>query len=163
MPPRCPSPSILFFFKFIYFEKEQACTNRGGVERENVRTVSTEPDEGLGLTNPEIITWPEIKSWKLNWATQVPQEKVLILRFYLSQNKANIKTLSKVSQILLFLGAPGWLSQWSVWLQLRSWSQSSWVWALSRALCWQLRAWSLLQVLCVPLSLSKINKHRKIK
>ena len=49
--------------------------------------------------------------------------------------------------------APGWLSQLSVQLQLRSWSHSLWVRAQCRALCWQLRAWSLLQILCLPLSL----------
>ena len=55
---------------------------------------------------------------------------------------------------LLHFGAPGWLSQLSVRLQLRSWSHSPWGWAPRRALCWQLRAWSLLRMLCLPLSLS---------
>ena len=45
------------------------------------------------------------------------------------------------------VGSPGWLSQLSVWLWLRSCSHGSWVQALCRALCWQLRAWSLLQIL----------------
>ena len=52
------------------------------------------------------------------------------------------------------LGAPGWLSQLGVRLQLRSWSHGPWVWAPRRALCWQLRAWSLFQILCLPLSLT---------
>ena len=68
-------------------------------------------------------------------------------------------------------GAPGWLSQLSVRLQLRSWSHGLWVPAPHRALHWQLRAWSLLWILCLPLSLpfpyscsvslslSKLNKH----
>ena len=51
-------------------------------------------------------------------------------------------------------GVPGWLSQLSVWFQLRSWSHSSWVQALCWALCWWLRAWSLLCIVCHPLSLS---------
>ena len=69
------------------------------------------------------------------------------------------------------LGAPGWLSQLSIRLWLRSWSHSSWVWAPHRALCWQLRAWSPLWILCLPLSLllpclcslspSKQNKKKK--
>ena len=65
-------------------------------------------------------------------------------------------------------GTPGWLSQLSVWLQLRSRSYNSWVWAPHRALWWQLRAWNLLQIpclclcLCLCLSLSKIN-IKKIK
>ena len=42
-------------------------------------------------------------------------------------------------------GAPGWLSQLSIKLWLRSWSCSSWVWAPCQVLCWRLRAWSLLQ------------------
>ena len=37
-----------------------------------------------------------------------------------------------------FDGAPGWLSQLSVWLWLRSWSHGLWVKALHWALCWQL-------------------------
>ena len=67
-------------------------------------------------------------------------------------------------------GAPGWHSQLSVRLQLRSWSRGSWVWALRQALCWQLRGGSLLQILCLPLcpsphwpsislSFSLKNKH----
>ena len=52
------------------------------------------------------------------------------------------------------LGAPVWLSQLSVPLQLRSWSCSLWVRAPRWALCCQLRAWSLLRILCLPLSLS---------
>ena len=65
-------------------------------------------------------------------------------------------------------GAPGWLSQLSVRLQLRSRSHGLWVRAPRRALGWWLRAWSLLPILCLPLSLplprsccvsvSKINK-----
>ena len=49
---------------------------------------------------------------------------------------------------------PGWLSQLSIWLQLRSWSLSLWVQAPLGALSWQLRVWNLLQILCLPLSLS---------
>ena len=57
------------------------------------------------------------------------------------------------SKLLCSAGAPGELSQLSVWLQLRSWSHGLWVRALHQALCWQLRAWSLLQILYLPLSL----------
>ena len=45
------------------------------------------------------------------------------------------------------LGAPGWLSQLTEQLQLRSWSRSPWVWAPRWALCWQCRT-------CLGLSLS---------
>ena len=51
------------------------------------------------------------------------------------------------------IGAPGWLSQLSIRLQLGSWSHGLWVQALSWALCWQFRSWSLFQILCLPLSL----------
>ena len=37
-------------------------------------------------------------------------------------------------------GVPGWLSQLSIWLWLRSWSHSSWIQAPHRALCWHPRA-----------------------
>ena len=33
-------------------------------------------------------------------------------------------------------GAPGYLSQLSTGLQLRSWSHSSWIWAPHQAMCW---------------------------
>ena len=41
---------------------------RGGGERtpSRLHTVSTEPDAGLNLTNCEIMTRAEIKSWTLN-------------------------------------------------------------------------------------------------
>ena len=58
-----------------------------------------------------------------------------------------------VSQASNLAGAPGWLSQLSIRLRLRSWSHGSWVRAPCRALCWQLGAWSLLRMLCLPLSL----------
>ena len=50
-------------------------------------------------------------------------------------------------------GAPGWLSQLSIRLWLRSWSHGLWVQAPRQALCWQLRAWSLLWILCLIFSL----------
>ena len=51
------------------------------------------------------------------------------------------------------VGVPGWLSQLSIWLRLRSWSHVLWVRAPHQALYWQLRAWSLLQIQIPPLSL----------
>ena len=47
---------------------------------------------------------------------------------------------------------PGWFSQLSVRLPLRSPSHSSWVRDPPRALCWQLRAWILLWILSPFLS-----------
>ena len=73
-------------------------------------------------------------------------------------------------------GAPGWINQLSLRLQVRSWFHGSWGRALSQALCWQLGAWSVLRILCLclclslslpspahflSLSLPKINKHQK--
>ena len=62
---------------------------------------------------------------------------------------------------------PGWLSQLSIRLQVRSWSHSLWVWAPHQALCGQLTAWACfgfcvslslsLPLPCSVLSLSKIN------
>ena len=59
-----------FFYKCLFiFETESA--SRGEAERKRERissrlcTVSTEPDEGLNLTNHEIMTWAEIKSQTL--------------------------------------------------------------------------------------------------
>ena len=78
--------------------------------------------------------------------------------------------LFHISLFRISPGAPGWLSQLSVRLQLRSWSYGSWVRAPPRALCWQLRACSLLLTLCLhPLSsssdhtLSFSQKQIKIK
>ena len=53
----------------------------------------------------------------------------------------NLKLLYK-NKIFLknWFWVPGWLSQLSVLLQLRSWSHGSWVQPPCRALCWQLRA-----------------------
>ena len=75
----------------------------------------------------------------------------------------------------LNLGAPGWLSWFSVQLRLRSWTHGLWVWAPHWALCWQLTAWSL-RWFCVCLSLcpspacaqslslkNKLWKKRKIQ
>ena len=60
------------------------------------------------------------------------------------------------------MGAPGWLSHLSVWLQLRSRSHGLWVRAPRRILCWQLRAWSLASDSVSPsLSVTKINIKTK--
>ena len=55
---------ILFFFNY-FFERQRQRTSRGGTEREEdteseagskFQPVSTEPDEGLELTNHETMT-----------------------------------------------------------------------------------------------------------
>ena len=63
------------------------------------------------------------------------------------------------------IGVPGWLSQLSVWLWLRSWSQYSWVQAPHQARCCQCRACfgsSVPLSLCpsLPRALApSLNKH----
>ena len=52
------------------------------------------------------------------------------------------------------IGVPGWLSQLSYWLWLRSCSHGPRVWATHLGQGWQLRGWRLLQIPCRPLSLS---------
>ena len=54
---------FLFLFKFIYFErKRERMSREGQIERERqripsrLRTVHAEPNEGLELTNLEILT-----------------------------------------------------------------------------------------------------------
>ena len=72
-----------------------------------------------------------------------------------------------------FWGAPGWLSQLSARLRVRSWSHCSWVQAPCWALCWQLGAWRFrfcVSLFLCPspvcmchLSVSKINIKKKLK
>ena len=90
---------------------------------------------------------------------------IILIKIWICYLKITLRNVLKARST----GAPAWLSRLGVWLQLRSWSHSSWVQALCRALCWQLRAWRLLRILCLPLSLSlpactlslskKINKR----
>ena len=71
----------------------------------------------------------------------------LLHRFYHNFKKlffkssiSYIKINGKHVKDLNIVGAPGWLSQLSGWLRLRSWSHGSWVWAPRWALCCQSRA-----------------------
>ena len=75
-----------FFLKslFTYFEREKetawagerarkrATERKGQRTPSKLHTVSTELNVGLDLMNYEIMTWAEIKTQRLNWATQVP-------------------------------------------------------------------------------------------
>ena len=58
--------AILFICLFIYFERERV----GEGQRERIPsrlpTVGAKPDVGLELTNREIMTSAETKSWSLN-------------------------------------------------------------------------------------------------
>ena len=64
-------------------EREKQSTSGRGAEREgdteseagsSLWTVSTEPDTGLELMNPEIMTWAEDRRLT-DWATQAPHEE----------------------------------------------------------------------------------------
>ena len=72
-----------------------------------------------------------------------PQGKSVTQESYAQNLSLYLKPVTDILKILL-TGVPGWLSQLSIQLQLRSWSHGSWVQAPRQALCWQLRAWSLL-------------------
>ena len=85
---------------FIYFwqrerererERESESMSRGGTEREGdteseavsrLWAVSTEPDEGLELTNWEIMTWAEVKCLT-DWAPRRPWAITFNSRVYL--------------------------------------------------------------------------------
>ena len=57
------------------------------------------------------------------------------------------------------IGVPGWLSQLSVWVRLRSWYHGSWVRAPRQALCWQPASDSVSPSLSLPLPYTLKNKH----
>ena len=67
-----------FLSLFLYFERERQSTSWRGSERRRdrvprrLRSISTEPDAGLELTNGEITTWAEIKSPTRNQPNCVP-------------------------------------------------------------------------------------------
>jgi len=70
--------SFFLFFRFIYlFERESACACLRGREGQWERISSIAPIEwgrGAPSHNPEIMTWPEMKSRGLtDWTTQAPQ------------------------------------------------------------------------------------------
>ena len=60
---------FLSLFIYLFRERESACAWEQQREGERIPsrlpTVSTEPDVGLKLTNHEIMTWAETKSWTL--------------------------------------------------------------------------------------------------
>ena len=78
---------------FVYFwEKEESTRvhmwarkkQREG-ERESkagCETISVEPDAGLELTNREIMTWAEIKSWTLNLLSHSGAPITILFYFY---------------------------------------------------------------------------------
>ena len=105
------------------------------------QSVSLSPASGAMLTAQSLE--PASDSVSLS-----PCPSLLILCLSLTN-----KNKQKKFKNIFFLGAPGWLSWLSIWLQLRSRSQGLWVGVLYLALCWQLRAWSLLWSLGLPLYL----------
>ena len=87
------SPTRIHFFSFFlslftYFERERESVHvqaqvgegreRGEKESQpgSVCTINAESHAGLELTNCGIMTWTEINSRTLNWATLVPRESI---------------------------------------------------------------------------------------
>ena len=75
---------------FIYFwERERERAEEGQIERETqnpkqapgsrLQAASTEPEEGLELTNYKTMTWAEVGRLT-NWAIQVPQN-IVVFKF----------------------------------------------------------------------------------
>ena len=79
------------FLMFIYFwerKRDRVRVREGQREREReseagsrLWAVSTEPNEGLELTNCEIMAWAEVGR-STDWATQVPHEMCISKRLY---------------------------------------------------------------------------------
>ena len=92
------------------------------------------------LTSGSMVTMRSLFGI-LSLCRSLPLPHSLDLSLLKNKKKINVK------------GAPGWLSQLSVWLWLRSWSHGLWVRAPRCTLCWQLRARNLFRILCLPLSL----------
>ena len=145
----------------------------GGTEREGdteseagsrLWAVSTEPDEGLELTNHEIMTWIEVRCIT-DRATRRPDS--VPLSFPPTQDRVNVSVCKmpmairykqfysgipiftfKIRYVLLvgfylikiIWGSLGWLSRLRVRLRLRSWSQDLWVRVPHQAHCCQSRA-----------------------
>ena len=131
----------------------------------------------------DIISVGGNSVWDRENALREPFSPVLTTELTLHEMQTLFHTfhlcLTRCSHLILALwmtlkttetiGAPGWLSWWSVWLGLRIWSHGSRVWAQGLALCCQRRAHfgSSVPPLSAPpllalsfsLSLSKINKH----
>ena len=72
-----------YIFNVCFWERERESTKRGGAEREGdteseagsrLWAVSTEPDEGLELTNREIMTWAEVGG-STDWTSQAPPKE----------------------------------------------------------------------------------------
>ena len=129
---------FIYILKFIKFLRESmlAHVSGGGAEgwKERIPSrlcaVSAEPDAGLNLTNREIMTWAEIKSWCLtDWGAPATPVSTVFPFPVLPWRIVGFKQY--------VTGAPGWLSWlFASWFWLRSWSHGSWVQALSSALCW---------------------------
>ena len=88
-----PLPLFLFL-SFIYLfweserEREREREYEWGSGRERGRGNSKQAlccqfDEGLKLTNPDIMTRAEIKSQKLNWLSHTGISLLLLLNFFL--------------------------------------------------------------------------------
>ena len=101
---------------FTYFwEKEGQSVSEGGEEREGdiepeagsmLWTVSTEPDAGLKLTNPEIMTWAKV-GHLTDWITQA---SLVLLKFLMFDS---CWELNFFPTIVILNG--GWRGLWINW------------------------------------------------
>ena len=87
---------VVFFPVYLFILKESM--SRGRAEREEERripsglhTISAEPDVGLELMSPEIMTWAKIKSWTLNQLSHPGAPTVVVFSWllYACQNFSN--------------------------------------------------------------------------
>ena len=75
---------------FIFGETDGQSASRGGAERDGdteselgsrLWAISTEPDTGLELTDPEIMTGADVRH-STDWATQAPLEIFVCIAYY---------------------------------------------------------------------------------
>ena len=81
---------VLLFSKFILREREEAWGKEGQRERGRgtiPNTVSAEPSVGLKLTNREIMTCAETKSWTVNWLSHPGTPDFVILMCFFRGKK----------------------------------------------------------------------------
>ena len=84
-----------YFFNLFILESQSKWGRGRERRRERIPsgfcTASTEPDVGLELSNHEIMTWAEMKSWTLNqWATQSPREEIFLFFIFLESLGASV-------------------------------------------------------------------------
>ena len=130
-----PGAPLMTHFQRTEFNKKDGMSLLRLAHEWSVASLLALPD--LSLANPDGSCLPcfELPMERLMWQGLGESFWPWVkkgLRVLLKLNKKpNHSTRNEI------LGAPGWLSRLSVWLQPRLWSHASWVRAPHRALCWQ--------------------------